>query len=154
MDGNDPTIELTEDDLYASAVYVRTNGLLSMIETFSEERELSLGSNGFVCVDTVVGGILYRLSYFPVGEVDLERFLLIIRTTVADGDSGEHPDRMMICDSFNSASVLGFAVYHPMDGEVEYRFSMMEQGGLSDESYFRSLFEMLQHSITELTQIL
>ena len=69
------TIEFTEDELYEAAVYARTNGLLNILtEDLEEDAHLTLGSNGFPAIDAIIGDLNCRISYFPMGDTDTDRF--------------------------------------------------------------------------------
>lgn len=148
-------IEITEDELYEAAVYARTNGLLDIIsEDLKEDAHLTLGANGLPAIDAVIGGQSCRISYFPVGDTDTDRFILMIRVQVLPGDEdADHTARMFTCESFNVASVFGTAVFIPSDGSVEYRVSVAESGGLSDSSHYRFVFDMMIDSVNELNEL-
>ena len=112
------TIELTEDELYEAAVYVMTNGLLNILtEDLEEDAHLTMGSNGFPAIDAIIDDLNCRFSYFPVGDTDTDRFLLMIRAAVlTGGDEADQTARMLACERFNVASVFGTAVFLPDDG--------------------------------------
>lgn len=149
-------IEFTEEELYAAAINGRTNGLLDILtEELGEEASLSLGANGFPCIDAVIEGNSCKISYFPVGNTDTDRFLLIIRTTVLSGDDNEdHTDRLFACESYNVGSTYGTAVFIPTDGTVEFRVSIPEMGGMRERSYYRFMLDMLIMGVDELKELL
>ena len=150
------TIELTEDELYEAAVYVMTNGLLNILtEDLEEDAHLTMGSNGFPAIDAIIDDLNCRFSYFPVGDTDTDRFLLMLRTAVlSGGDEAEHTARMLACESFNVASVFGTAVFIPTDGSVEYRVSIPERGGMADPEDYRFILNMMKESVNELKELL
>ena len=111
------TIEFTEDELYEAAVYVMTNGLLNILtEDLEKDAHLTLGSNGFPAIDAIIDGLNCRISYFPVGDTDTDKFLLMIRAAVLTGsDEADQTARMLACESFNVASVFGTAVFSSLN---------------------------------------
>ena len=149
-------IEISEDELYAAAVNVRTNGLLAVIsEDLEEEARMSLGANGLPCIDAVLGGMVCRMSYFPVGDTDTDRFMLMIRVAVLAGDEeDDRTDALFACESFNVASVFGSAVFIPVDGSVEFRVAIPEMGGMSDPAYYRFVFNMVTAAVNDLKELL
>ena len=150
------TIELTEDELYEAAVYVMTNGLLNILtEDLEEDAHLTMGSNGFPAIDAIIDDLNCRLSYFPVGDTDTDRFLLMLRTAVlSGGDEADQTARMLACESFNVASVFGTAVFLPDDGSVEYRVSIPERGGMADPEDYEFILNMMKESVSELKELL
>lgn len=150
------TIEFTEDELYEAAVYVMTNGLLGILnEDLEADAHLTLGSNGFPAIDAIIDDQSCRISYFPVGDTDTDRFLLMIRAGVlAGGDDADHTARMLACESYNVASVFGTAVFIPTDGSVEYRVSIPERGGMADPEDYRFILSMMKESVNELKELL
>ncbi|MBQ8912909.1 MAG: hypothetical protein IJ054_02565 [Lachnospiraceae bacterium] len=150
----DETIAFSDDELYGAAVNVRTNGLIELIRDFADEAEISVGKNGFPCIDAIIAGVSYKMSYFPVGDVDTDRFILVIRTSAFKDDDKDDISKMLVCESYNAASVMGYAIYLPLDGSIEYRISIAERGGLSDSEYYRYVFEMAENSIEELVELL
>lgn len=148
------TITVSDEELYAATVNARINGLLACIRPFADDCRAVPGGNGFPCIDAVIDEIFYRISYLPVGDVNTDRFLLIIRTTVTRGKKNAADNRFFLCETFNAASVLGFAVYLPTDGSVEYRLSVPERGGIQEEEYYRYLFEMIRTSVNELAELI
>ena len=150
------TIEFTEDELYEAAVYARTNGLLNILtEDLEEDAHLTLGSNGFPAIDAIIGDLNCRISYFPVGDTDTDRFLLMIRAAVLAGsDEADQTGRMLSWESFNVGSVFGTAVFIPTDGSVEYRVSIPERGGMADPEDYRFILNMMRESVSELNELL
>ena len=153
---NNEVLELTEDELYEAAVMARTNGLLSILtDDLKEEARISAGANGFPCINANFGGVDCKISYFPVGDTDTDRFILMIRAAVLQGDDSEdHTGRMFSCESYNVASVYGTAVFVPTDGSVEMRVSIPERGGMNDASFYRFAIDMLVSSVNELGELL
>ena len=150
------TTGFTEDELYEAAVYLMTNGLLGILtEDLGTDAHLTLGSNGFPAIDASIGNMNCRFSYFPVGDTDTDRFLLMIRTAVLPGgDEADYTARMLTCESFNLASVFGNAVFVPADGSVEYRVSVPERGGMLDPEDYRFILSMIEVSVNELKGLL
>ena len=149
-------IEFTDEELYEASVNARTNGLLDILtEDLGEGAQLSVGANGFPCIDAVIGGLSCKLSYFPVGDTDTDRFILMIRTAVlAGGEDADHTARLFACESYNVGSVFGIAVFIPTDGSVEFRASFPERGGMPTAEFYSFVFDMLISSVGELSELL
>ena len=156
IENENDVIEITDEEMYSAAVYARTNGLISIInEEIDKDAHLSLGANGFPCIDAIVDGINCRISYFPVGDVDTDRFILMIRAAILEGDDGgDHTSRLFACESYNVGSVFGSAVFIPTDGSVEFRVMIPESGGLSEDTHYGFVFDMLKASVQELKETL
>ena len=149
-------IEITSEELIAAAVYVRTNGLLSILnDDLKEEAQLSMGPNGLPCIDAVVGGLGCRISYFPVGDEETDRFILMIRVAVLPGDeASDHTKRLLSCETYNVGSVFGTAVFIPTDGSVEFRVTVPERGGMQEPSFYRFVLDMVINGTSELADLL
>ena len=150
------TIEFSEEELYEAAVYAMTNGLLDILtEDLEKDAHLTMSSNGLPAIDAIIDGLSCRISYFPVGDADTDRFILMIRAAVlSGGDDEDQTARMLACESFNVASVFGTAVFIPTDGSVEFRVSVPERGGMADAEDYRFILDMMKESVGELNELL
>ncbi len=142
---NEEEINLSEDELYVAAIMPRLNTLLEILEEYDLDVKMSIASNGVPCVDVYDNDMDIRMSYFPVGDVSTDSFVLFMRAIVAkDLDTDV---AFLDCEAFNAGSIFGYSVLLPRDGMVELRAQIPEKGGMLDDEYYQYVYEMFMQSV-------
>ncbi len=145
-------VELDEETVFIATVEVRLRSIVNVIKNLTDDVDVDfmLGTNGLPYIKFDLDGNEINISYYPIGEIGEDRFILFIRSTVY---VPEEPDNgiALLCESFNMGSPYGFAVYDPIDGSVELRAQISEYGGVSSEEQYGQILDLFVYSMVELT---
>lgn len=146
------TIEITEEELAISSCLPLTYSLANILAHITDEDgvNVTIGANALPCIDFVTDDIPMKLSFFPTENLSMDMFVLLIRAGLET--KGEE-DAILACESFNTASLLGYAVYVG-DGIVELRAQVPHEGKMYDNDFYRNLIDMYLASLEELQAVL
>ncbi len=93
------------------------------------------------------------MSYYPVDEVEDGHFLLFVRSAIAVKEASD-TSYILSCESYNTGSPFGFAVYDPAGKAVELRSQIPEIGGLFEAEYYTNLLDLFMYCRDELNDFL
>lgn len=144
--------ELSENEMIIAVVLPRIWGLQAIFEEdLKLQTDVAVSNEGMPALDAVYGGEHIRFSYFPVGvTADTDRFLLVMRVNAYEVSEEEEQGVFFDCESYNIGAVFGYAVYNPMDKNVELRAQISEVGAMNDADGYQHLLDMFIGSLREL----
>ncbi len=150
--------ELGSEDLsFTEASYemVRLNGLMEVLGSLGYDGSIMMDGEGIPYIDAQIGDNDIRFIYIMAGT-DTEEFFLEMSTPLVTFDEEEEVDfeKALLCENFNQGSIFGYAVYHPLDGEIELRAQTYEEGGLSSSDAYRRLIDHFLNAQSEFYELM
>lgn len=147
------TITFTDNELYMAMVMPRLNSLLDILtEELSMDADLSIGAGQIPYIIARREDRYFTITYFPTENLDEDRYVLMIRTTIED--EGDPSKVMYDCETFNAGSFFGFAVYLLSEDEMEYRVTIPEEDAIPDGSFYHHVFSLIDTSIKDLLAVI
>ena len=146
-------MEFTEEDIYMAALQTRLRGMEAVLKRLFEDVsiEYMLGENGLPFIRFTYEEDSIDVSYLIAGDVDEDRYILVIRSTVYIPDEKDDGN-ILTCEAFNMGSPFGFAVYDPTDGSIELRAQIPEIGDVSETKVYDHIFDLFIYSMGELRE--